>query len=94
MLCPVLISVLVLYFVISQKIPPLPLFFSYKQQQIEPTILSDDVGTRLPVNYTDNLQYVGYGELYLDILREQTQIDTSTTVSVADQRSNIFVNVR
>ncbi len=41
----------------------------HEDSQIEPV---GGEGTSDPVLYTQGIEYVGYGELYLDILREMT----------------------
>jgi glycoprotein endo-alpha-1,2-mannosidase len=43
----------------------------HEDTQIEPTVVS--ASTTLPLNLTQGVEYEGYGELYLNILREMTE---------------------
>jgi glycoprotein endo-alpha-1,2-mannosidase len=48
----------------------------HEDSQIEPVV---GAATREPVLYTEGIEYVGYGELYLEILREMTAASDSSS---------------
>ena len=58
----------------------------HEDTQIEPVQVTEEE-TNIPLDLTNGLAYIGYGSLYLDLLRKATSnVTVANTTSAADLR--------
>jgi hypothetical protein len=58
----------------------------HEDTAIEPTV---GVSTALPFSVTEGVVYDGYGELYLDILRNMTEDDNVNATNIVSNSTNV-----